>query len=136
MQSPNVPSDKSWSQLPLRRYKQLWKQLLAVDSNILHCKYSSGPPEPVVTVPVLPPSLQQEVLRLDHDVPTAGHQGVDKTLYKLHRIAYWVNMARNVEQYCKNCTTCQQSKCSMPPRSALQNIPISQLWQMVAIDIL
>ena len=136
LQSPNVPSDKRWSQPPLRRFKQLWKQLLVADSDTLCCKYSPGPLEPVVTVPVLPPSLQQEALRLSHDVPTAGHQGVDKTLEKLHKNAYWVNMARDVEQYCRSCTTCQQSKLSMPPRAPLQNIPIGQPWQMVAVDIL
>ena len=45
-------------------------------------------------------------------------------------------MAKDVDQYCRNCSTCQQSKVSMPQRAALQNIPISQPWQMVAVDIL
>jgi len=136
LQSSNAPSDKQWSRPPLRRFKQLWQQLLVADGDTLCRKYAPGPLESVVTVPVLPPSLQQEALKLSHDVPTAGHQGVEKTLEKLRRIAYWVNMARDVEQYCRTCTTCQQSKLSMPPRSPLQNIPIGQPWQMVAVDIL
>ena len=74
--------------LPLCRFKQLWKQLLVADGDTLCQKYAPGPPESVVTVPVLPPSLQQEALRLSHDVPTAGHQGVEKTLEKLCRIAF------------------------------------------------
>ena len=81
------------------------------------------------------PSFQQEALRLSHDVPTAGHQGVDKTLEKLCRIAYWVNMAHGVEQYCRSCAICQQSKLSMPPWSPPQTIPIGQPWQMVAVDV-
>jgi len=136
LQSPDVPSDRRWSQPPLRRFKQLWKQLLVTDYDTLCRKYSPGPLEPTITVPVLPPSLQQEALRLSHDVPTAGHQGVDRTLDKLCKSAYWVNMARDVEQYCRSCTTYQQSKLSMPPRAPLQNIPVGQPWQMVAVDIL
>ena len=42
-------------------------------------------------------------------------------------------MARDVEQYCRTCATCQQS---MPPKSPLQNIPIGQPWQIVAVDVL
>jgi len=75
MQSPNMPSDKSWSQPPLQRFKQLWKQLLVADGDASCRKYSPGPLELVVTVPVVPLSLQQETLRLSHDVPMAGHQG-------------------------------------------------------------
>jgi len=73
---------------------------------------------------------------MSHDVPTAGHQGVDKTSEKLCRNVYWISMARGVEQYCRSCTTCQQSKLSMPPCSPLQNFPIGQPWQMVAVNIL
>ena len=85
---------------------------------------------------ILPVSAKLEALHLSHDVPTAGHQGVEKTLQRLHKMAYWVNMAKDVEQYCRNCLTCQQSKLSMPQRAPLQNVPIGQPWQMVAVDIL
>ena len=97
LQSSNVLSDTTWNQPPFHRFKQLWKQLFVADAGTLCRKYSPGPLEPVVTVPVLPPCLQQEALRLSHDVPTAGHQGVDKTLDRLRKNAYWTNMARDVE---------------------------------------
>ena len=42
-------------------------------------------------------------------------------------------MARDVEQYCRECTKCQQSKLSMPP---LTSLPIGRPWQMVVVDIL
>ena len=73
-QSSDVPSDKTWNKPPLCRFKQLWKQLLIADAT-LHCKCSLGPLEPVVMVPVLPPSFQQGALRLSYDAPTAGYQG-------------------------------------------------------------
>ena len=45
-------------------------------------------------------------------------------------------MARDVEQYCRECTKCQQSKLSMPQRAPLTSLPIGRPWQMVAVNIL
>ena len=45
-------------------------------------------------------------------------------------------MARDVEKYCRQCPTCQQAKLTMPQRGPLQNIPVGQPWQMIAVDIL
>ena len=135
LQSCDVPRDTTFNRGILRRYKQLWKQL-AIADGVLCRTYSLGPLEGAVTVPILPPSFQQEALTLSHDIPTAGHLGVDKTLDRLRRNAYWVSMAKDVERYCRNCTICQKSKLSLPPRAPLQNMPIGQPWQMVAVDIL
>ena len=90
----------------------------------------------MVTVPILPISLQKDVLSHKHNTPTAGHLGAEKPFERLHRNAFWVNMAKDVEQYCKQCSTCQQSKLPMPQRAPLHNISIGQPWQMVAVDIL
>jgi len=107
-----------------------------ITEGVLCRTYSPGLLEGAVTVPILPPSFQQDALTLCHDIPTAGHLGIDKTLDRLRRNAYWVSMARDVECHCRNCTTCQKSKLSLPPRAPLQNMPIGQPWQMVAVDIL
>ena len=45
-----------------------------------------------------------------HDSPQAGHQGTQKTLYRLRCMAYWVNMAQDVECHCRECTVCQKTK--------------------------
>ena len=45
-------------------------------------------------------------------------------------------MAGDVVKYCRECSTCQQSKLSMPQRAHLINVPIGKPWQMVAVDIL
>ena len=134
LQSSDVPLYITFNRGILRRYKQLWKQL-AIADGVLCPTYSLEPLEGAVILPILPPSFQQEALTLSHDIPTAGHLGIDKTLDRLRRNAYWVSMARDVERYCRNCTICQKSKLSLPP-SPLQNMPIGQPWQMVAVDIL
>ena len=62
-----------------------------------------------VTAPVIPTKLQQEVHHQSHDQPSAGHQGTAKTLAQLQQEAYWVGMAKDVQRYCQQCTTCQQA---------------------------
>jgi len=133
--STDSPKSTQWNRPPFYRYKQLWHQLKVVDG-ILCRQYSPGPMQQMVTVPFLPPDLRRDALKRNHDAPTAGHMGTEKTLDRLRRDAFWVNMARDVEEYCRQCPTCQHSKLPMPQRAPLQNIPIGQPWQMVAVDIL
>ena len=128
--SGQCPKGRLW-----RRYAQLWYQFVIVDG-VLCRKYAPGPTSEAVTVPVLPKSLQQKALLQCHDSPGAGHQGFKKTLERLRRKAYWINMAQDVEQHCRECQKCQSSKSSIPSRAPLTNLPIGRPWQMVAIDIL
>ena len=135
LQSSTPPRSQGWNRHPLQRYRQLWAQLQIVDG-VLCRHYTPSPMAEAVTVPILPTSLHQDALQRNHDAPTAGHQGFERTLERLRREAYWVSMARDVEQYCRECTKCQQSKLSRPPRAPLTNMPIGQPWQMIAVDIL
>ena len=43
---------------------------------------------------------------------------------------------QDVEKYCQECITCQHSKPSLPTKAPLVSMPIGNLWQMVAVDIL
>jgi len=87
-------------------------------------------------MPILPKSLQTQVLQQCHDSPAAGHQGSDKTLALLHKKAYWVSMVSDVEIYCQHYQKCQQSKLALPPRAPLTTTTIGKPWQMVAVDFL
>ena len=107
------PQSVKWNKPPLYRYKQLWHQLKVIDG-VLCRQYSPSPMQQMVTEPLLPPSLKKDALNRNHDAPTAGHLGADKTLERLRRDAFWINMAKDVEEYCKQCSTCQQSKLPMP----------------------
>jgi len=50
-----------------------------------------------ITVQILPAGLQQQAISQNHDIPAAGHQVLKRTLCQ---VAYWVNMVKDVEQYC------------------------------------
>jgi transposase InsO family protein len=119
----------------LRQYCQLWSQLKII--NGLVCRqYTPDPSSPCVTVPILPASTRNQVLQENHDAPAAGHMGVSKTLYRIRKEAYWVNMAKDVRKDCQQRVKCQESRPPRPQPAPLQNVPIGAPWQMVAIDIL
>ena len=47
-----------------------------------------------------------------------------------------MNMAKVVENFCKQCTQCQKTKLPMPSKAPLISIPIGQPWEMITVDIL
>ena len=113
----------------------MWHQLSLIDGVVCRT-YKLGPTSDFVTVPLIPTKLQQEALHQSHDQPSAGHQGTAKTLTRLQQDAYWVGMAKDVQLYCQQCTTCQQAKLPNPCRAPMCNIPIGKPWEMLAADIL
>ena len=52
-----------------------------------------------VTVPILPATLHRDAFLRNHDAPTAGHQGFEKTLERLRQEVYILG------QYGKRCAT-------------------------------
>ena len=129
------PTSRQWRRAPLSRYCKLWPQLTLCDG-VLCRQYTPQPLGTVVSVPILPKSLQRQALQRSHDSPGAGHQGVDKTLELLRKEAYWVSMISDVELYCRQCQKCQQSKLPLPTCAPLTSTPIGKPWQMIAVDIL
>jgi len=75
----------------------LWKQLAVVDG-VLYRTYHPGPSEEAITVPILPSSIYQETLTFSHDIPTAGYLGIEKTLDRLRKNAYWVGCRAQLQE--------------------------------------
>ena len=102
----NPPRGHEWQLYPLRRYVLMWTQLRNVEG-VLYRQFMPNlllDAVTVVTVPILPASMQQQALNRNHDAPTAGHLGSEKTLQRLRQEAYWVTMANDVVRYCQQCT--------------------------------
>ena len=58
----------------------------------------------------VPNQLRLLVIKLNHDAPTAGHLGVDKTYDILKRNFYWNNMRQDVESFIRSCCVCKDMK--------------------------
>ena len=66
---------------------------------------------------VIPPdeSLKQRILRRNHDTPTRGHPGRDRTINLLERHFWWPGLRKWTEEYVRGCATCQQNKIHTHP---------------------
>ena len=56
---------------------------------------------------VLPLCYREDILKLAHGVPTAGHLGIRKTQAKVQQHFYWPKMHRDIVNFCKTCHACQ-----------------------------
>ena len=84
---------KLWRHPPFSRYRQLWSQLTLEDGFVCR-KHSPGPTRDII-VPIIPLSLCQTILARNHDTPSAGHQGVERTVERVRKEAYgsiWLEM--------------------------------------------
>ena len=59
---------------------------------------------------LVPESLRPELMHLHHDIPSAGHQGADRTLSKIKEKYYWRNMTKDIKAYVSMCNHCNKSK--------------------------
>src|SRR5260370_14891590 len=77
----------------------------------------------------IPPydSLKQRILYEYHDSTSSAHRGVASTHERMKRHYYWPNMLNDIEQYCRTCKECQQSKAiNQMKNGLLQPLPIPQ----------
>ena len=52
----------------------------------------------------------REVFRLCHDVPAAGHQGIDRTKARLKNLFCWYGMWKDAESHVSTCGPCSRNK--------------------------
>ncbi|TFY52178.1 hypothetical protein EVJ58_g10156 [Rhodofomes roseus] len=67
--------------------------------------------------------LRRRVVKLYHDLPSAGHPGIQKTTVLVKRDFWWPRMGDFIAKYVKGCATCQQMKVNTHPTS-IPIIPI------------
>ncbi|CAN2390102.1 K02A2.6-like [Pristimantis euphronides] len=87
---------------------------------------------------IVPYQFREELLRVAHEIPLAGHLGVGKTKSRLAQHFYWPHMGTDVANYCRSCITCQKVGKSGPaPKAPLIPLPvIEEPFQRVAVDLI
>ena len=68
----------------------------------------------------IPRVEQANILKEEHDEPTAGHLGLAKTLARLARQYYWPGMLRMAAKYVRTCASCQKHKVQQQAAAAVQ----------------
>ena len=83
-------------------------------------------------------SIIATLLKMAHDVPSSGHFGIEKTLEKVARNYFWPGMKKSVQNYIKNCDSCQRIKSRNDlPGGLLQPLEIpSDRWESISMDFI
>ena len=83
-------------------------------------------------------NFHTHVLQYNHDHILARYFGQNKTLELVRRGYSWPSLHADVQQFCKSCITCIQSKPQHhKPYGSLKELPISEwLWNSISIDFI
>jgi len=78
------------------------------------------------------------VLQYNHNHILAGHFGQNKALELVHCRYFWSSLCANVQQFCKSCVTCMQSKPQHhKPYGSLKQLPIPERpWNSISMDFI
>ena len=89
--------------------KHLWQQwqLLRLEDGVLQRRWVNANGNGSYWVLVVPRVLRQELMEEMHGGVTSGHQGEKKTLSRLRKRFYWVNMRHDVTEWCRACSVCR-----------------------------
>ena len=81
--------------------------------------------------------LRRRILAESHDVPSAGHQGVAKTLQRVALRFWWPRMGRSVHAYVAGCASCQLNKPpNVAPAGLLQPLPVPERkFEQITMDL-
>src|SRR6202171_51855 len=72
-------------------------------------------------------NLKLPLLYEYHDSASSAHRSIPSTHERIKRHFYWPNMQRDIEEYCRTCKECQQSKTiNQMKNGLLQPLPIPQ----------
>ena len=83
-------------------------------------------------------NLYTHVLQYNYDHILARHFGQNKTLKLVCHRYSWPSLYADVQQFCKFCVTCMQSKLQRyKPYGSLKQLPIpEQPWNSISIDFI
>ncbi|KAJ8026574.1 hypothetical protein HOLleu_31450 [Holothuria leucospilota] len=77
---------------------------------------------------VVPRTYRREILSIAHEMPFAGHLGVNKTYHRILNHFYWPKLKSDVAKFCKTCHSCQMAG------KPNQNIPAAPLKPIPAFE--
>jgi transposase InsO family protein len=118
----------------VRHYWQLRSQLFFSDK-VLYYKWED-PLEPK-NLFVVPSILQDEVLKLNHDIRDAGHLGQHNTYSRVKNSFYWFRMRSDINLYVRTCAKCNTNKKpSRKKRAGLGEFHAGAPMDRVHIDVL
>ena len=86
----------------------------------------------------VPKEMQQKILQENHDVPTVGHVGIQRTVDLVKRTYWWHGLWSDAAHYVRSCPVCQRMKSDNRKKAGvLQPIPLPErAWQQITTDLM
>ena len=107
LNSQTQPSEgELFLQSPAVKFYWINQERLVVRNDILFFKAKDSDQDRLI----LPEGLKEAALRLHHDIPSAGHQGIKRTKFRIKERFFWYSMGKDIEMYVASCEMCNQRK--------------------------
>jgi len=90
---------------PAGKYYWLNKEMLCLVDGVLYMDTGQEDKKLVV-----PDSLKEKAVSLNHDLPSAAHQGIARTKAKMKEKFFWYGMSEFVKNFVISCDKCSQNK--------------------------
>ena len=119
----------------MRYYWARFNQLV-IENKILGIRVPVGDGPTIQFRAIVPHAARQEIFELVHGSAAGDHFGIEKTLDKLRQRFHWTQMARDVQNWCEKCPTCNQHKTSKRNHVLLTPIYTGEQFKRVAMDII
>ncbi len=115
----------------------LWTQFhrLKVQENALYRRRKEAAAYPRWQV-VTPKPLRSLIFKACHDHAMAAHQGAVRTAALIKRRFYWPRMQKDVEAWCKRCTTYGRCKAAVRGHGELQQPRYGAFNERVSVDLI
>ena len=83
-------------------------------------------------------SLRLGIIKKHHDGPLAGHLTTEKTFALIRAKYYWLDMRKQIQEYCNSCLVCQGARVIREKQPGLlQPIPIpKRAWEVLTLDFI
>lgn len=119
--------------------QSLWSQWnrLTVQNDLLYRKFEEDDGKTIHLQAIVPISQRRTVLEFCHDVNTAAHLGVSKTLAPVRKNFYWPRLQADVRLYIAGCEKCSKRKSpQMKKKTPMEIVESGVPMDRVATDIL
>ena len=118
---------------PAAKYYWLSKEEFHIIGNLLYHQRPDGSEKDLV----IPQGLKQTALELNHDLPSSGHQGGDRTKARIKEKIFWYGLGKYVTQFVAMCPTCNQNKkATTYGRGPMQEYQAGAPMERVHLDFL
>ena len=82
------------------KYFYINRYQLVYQNELLLCKWTDSHSEKFLFV--VPDSLKEEIMSLNHDLPLTGHMGIVKTVSRIHNSYIWYKMNEDIELFVRS----------------------------------